>query len=94
MVTDPHKSAEPRTWVIVLTGLVVVISACGVVALWGNSVGIVGWVASRPPLRVAAILGGLSVLLPLMLALSSWRWRRRRDQGTGGMSTPPTRHDP
>lgn len=79
MMTDPHKSAEPRTWVIVLTGLVVVVGACGALALWWNGVGIVGWLASRPPLRVAVVFGGLSVLLVLILALSGWRWRRSHE---------------
>jgi hypothetical protein len=73
------ESAEPRTWVIVLTGLIVVVVASGAVALWWNGVGIVGWVASRPPLRVVVIFGGLAVLLALMLALSSWRWRRSHE---------------
>ena len=59
MMTDLHKSAEPRTWVIVLTGLVVVVGACGALALWWNGVGIVGWIASRPPFRVAVTFGGL-----------------------------------
>ena len=70
------KSAEPRTWVIVLIGLVVVVGAFGVFALWWNGVGIVGWVASRPPLRVAVVFGGLVALAVVLLALSGWRWRR------------------
>ena len=76
MMTDADKSAEPRTWVIVLTGLVVVV---GAFTLWWNGVGIVGWLASRPPLRVAVVFGGLSVLLVLILALSGWRWRRSHE---------------
>jgi hypothetical protein len=84
MMTNLHRSTEPRTWVIVLTGLVVVVGAFSVIALWWNGVGIVGWVASRPPLRVAVIFGGLLALMALMLALSSWRWRRRRNRGPVG----------
>jgi hypothetical protein len=79
MMTDADKSAEPRTWVIVLTGWVVVIGAFGAVGLWWNGVGIVGWVASRPPLRVAVVFGGLLALLALLLALSRWRWRRSHE---------------
>jgi hypothetical protein len=79
MMPALHKSTEPRTWVIVLTGLVVVVVGFGAFTLWWNGVGIVGWLASRPPLRVAVVFSGLAVLLVLMLALSGWRWRRRHE---------------
>ena len=77
-MTDP-RSTEPRTWVIVLTGLIVVLAAFGAVTLWWNGVGIVGWIASRPPLRVAGVFGGLLALSVLLLALSHWRWRRSHE---------------
>jgi hypothetical protein len=76
MMTDLHKSAEPRTWVIVLTGLVVVVGAFDAVALWWNGVGIVGWVASRPPLRVAVVFGGLLVIRRPNLTLAESRLSR------------------